>query len=79
MRFGMALVTLKHHLKAHARGKPEVKTPPRSLQEEVAAAGFSQLGDIWEEARMSEVVLYLRANYNLKLPDWARPLLPKAI
>ena len=78
MRFGMALVTLKHHLKAHAGGKPKV-TMQRSLQEVVASACLSDLGDVWEDARMSEVAVYLRANFHLKLPDWARPLLPKAI
>ena len=79
MRFGMPLVTLKHHLKAHAGGKPTVAARQQSLQEVVASAGLTDLGDTWEEAQMCEVAFYLRANYHLKLPDWARPLLPTAI
>ena len=79
LRFGMRIVTLKHNLKAQATGKPKPQTMP-DLREQLIDMNCQQgLGDIWEEASMDEVLVYLRGNRNLMLPDWARPLLPSTV
>ena len=79
LRFGMQIVTLKHKLKAQASGKPKPLTVP-DLREQLTDMNCQQgLGDIWEEASMDEVLVYLRGNRNLMLPDWARPLLPSTV
>ena len=76
----MRLVTIKHHLKALAGGKPAVTEKGASLGNEVISLGlWDNLGDLWSEARMEEVVVYLRGNRHLKLPSWARVLLPTEI
>ena len=78
MKFGMKLVTLKHKLKAQANGKPK-DGPTKDLQDQVCGLGLCDLGSLWHEARMEEVVIYLRGNKRLCLPEWARPLLPTEI
>ena len=75
----MRLVTLKHHLKALAGGKPKVNETGSSLGDQVLSLGLWELGDLWSEAHMDEVVRYLRGNRHLQLPAWARPLLPTEI
>ena len=79
MRFGMKLVTLKHRLKAQANGKPKLATRGLDLRKQVQDMGLHDLGDLWAEARMDEVLMYLRGNTRLALPSWARPLLPTAV
>ncbi|CAE7792329.1 unnamed protein product [Symbiodinium sp. CCMP2592] len=66
----MRIVTLKHQLKAQASGKPKPLTVP-DLREQLSDMNCQQgLGDVWEEASMDEVLVYLRGNRNLMLPDW---------
>ena len=35
--------------------------------------------DVWSEGKMSDVILYLRGNKSLQIPDSWRPLLPQTI
>ena len=79
LRFGMGIVQLKNQLKQTSQGKPDLLYPITRLQDEVTAMDFENLGDVWSEAHMDEVLVYLRGNHNLRLPAWFRPLLPSEI
>ena len=71
------MASLKRKFKEMATGKPHVPVV-KNICEQLGEMGCVQgMGDLWDEARMSEVLVYLRGNTNLSLPDWARPLLPK--
>ena len=50
-----------------------------SLGDQVLSLGLWDLGDLWSEAHVDEVVRYLRGSRHLQLPAWARPLLPTEI
>ena len=70
MRFGMRLVTIKRLLKSLATGK--LKVPDAPAAEEfpnvVESMQLLHLGDLWAEARMEEVLVYLRGNRSLQIP-----------
>ena len=36
----------------------------------------SPVGDLWRDAEMHQVLVYLRGNKSLRLPEYLRPLFP---
>ena len=75
----MKIVSLKHKFKAQASDKPEPRSVLGLREQLIDMNCTGGLGDLWEEASMDDVLVYLRGNRNLMLPDWARPLLPTTV
>ena len=73
------MASLKRRFKEMANGKPMVPVWC-SIREVLADMQCVEgMGDLWEEARVDEVLVYLTGNKNLSLPTWARPFLPQAL
>ena len=79
MRFGMKIAQLKRKMKMQTNGKPKIDEAADLRQALEGMQCASGLGDLWEEARMSEVLVFLRGGRDLQLPDWSRPLLPHSV
>ena len=75
MNFALRMVRLRQRLHL---AKPGRAAPPANLDAKELFASDS-FADIWEDARMPEVLAYLKGNKSLEIPPEWRGLLPTAI
>ena len=79
-RFGMKLVKLRPKILASVQGKPNVDEP-RNLGQVMREIGFTQLSveEVWHDACMHEVLIYLRGNRALAMPQEIKDLMPSTV
>ena len=82
MRFGMRLVQLRRRLQANALGKPKLDCNERpslfGLMQELQTQHVT-VQDLWLDARLEEVLIYLRGGKTLQVPDYLRQFIPNQI
>ena len=82
MRFGMRLVQLRRRLQANALGKPKVNFNGQpsllGVMQELQTQHLT-VQDLWLDARMEEVLIYLRGGTALQVPDDLRPFIPSQL
>ena len=82
MRFGMRLVQIRRKLIANVLGKPQLDCDEQpslsSVMRELETHHLS-MDDLWADASMEDVLVYLRGSKALRIPDGFRDFIPSKI
>ena len=80
-RFGQRLAHLRGKFAATAQGKPHVSEGTHDLLEVMreVQTQFLDVADVWHDAKMEEVLLYLRGSKNLSIPPEYKEYIPVSV